>query len=56
MQPSIALSATPTPKRVGVFIRVSTTMQREQEAPEVHEQRGRDYAKMRGWEVSMSLV
>jgi site-specific DNA recombinase len=38
-------------KRVGLWVRVSTDMQVEDESPEHHEARGRMYAEMKGWEV-----
>jgi site-specific DNA recombinase len=38
-------------KRVGIWVRVSTDMQVEDESPENHEARGRMYAEMKEWEV-----
>lgn len=38
-------------KRVGLWVRVSTDMQVEDESPEHHEARGRMYAEMKEWEV-----
>jgi site-specific DNA recombinase len=41
------------PKRVGIWIRVSTDMQVESESPEHHEQHARYYVKNKaGWEVA----
>lgn len=39
------------PKRVGIWIRVSTEDQAKGESPEHHEKRARMYAESRGWEV-----
>jgi len=39
------------PKRVGIWIRVSTEDQARGESPEHHEHRARSYAQIRGWEV-----
>jgi DNA invertase Pin-like site-specific DNA recombinase len=39
------------PKRVGVWIRVSTEDQAKGESPEHHEARARMYAEMKGWEI-----
>lgn len=39
------------PKRVGLWIRVSTDHQAEGESPEHHEERGRKYAEAKGWRV-----
>jgi site-specific DNA recombinase len=39
------------PKRVGIWIRVSTDLQVETESPQHHEQRGRFYAEAKGWQV-----
>ena len=44
-------SAGDNPKRVGVWIRVSTEDQVRGESPEHHEKRARYYAESRGWEV-----
>jgi site-specific DNA recombinase len=41
-----------TPKRVGIWIRVSTEDQVRGESPEHHEKRARAYAEARGWEVA----
>lgn len=41
-----------TTKRVGIWIRVSTEMQVQDESPEHHEKRGRLYAEAKGWEVA----
>src|SRR5258705_8565858 len=38
-------------KNVGIWIRVSTTMQVQDESPEHHEKRARIYAEQRGWNV-----
>ena len=38
-------------KRVGIWVRVSTEFQVENDSPEVHEQRARYYAQAKGWEV-----
>jgi len=38
-------------KHVGIWVRVSTDMQVEDESPEHHEARGRMYAEMKGWVV-----
>jgi len=38
-------------KRVGIWIRVSTERQVEDESPEHHEMRGRYYAETRNWQV-----
>jgi site-specific DNA recombinase len=38
-------------KRVGIWIRVSTEMQVENESAEHHEQRARYYAQAKGWEI-----
>jgi site-specific DNA recombinase len=43
--------AEPAPKRVGIWIRVSTEDQAKGESPEHHEHRARSYAQIRGWEV-----
>ncbi len=40
------------PKRVGIWIRVSTPDQAEGESPAHHEARGRMYAEMKGWEIA----
>lgn len=40
-----------TVKQVGIWIRVSTEMQVQDESPEHHEQRARYYAKSKGWDV-----
>lgn len=45
------LHETKTPKRVGIWIRVSTEDQARGESPEHHEQRARLYAELRGWKV-----
>ncbi len=39
-------------KRVGLWIRVSTEMQVQDESPEHHEKRGRMYAEAKGWDVA----
>jgi site-specific DNA recombinase len=39
------------PKRVGIWIRVSTEDQARGESPEHHEHRARSYAQIRAWEV-----
>lgn len=39
------------PKRVGIWLRVSTEDQVRGESPEHHERRARAYAEARGWEV-----
>ncbi len=39
-------------KRVGIWIRVSTDKQVEDESPEHHEKRARLYAEAKGWEVT----
>ena len=39
------------PKRVGIWIRVSTDMQVEAESPEHHERRARYYTESKGWQV-----
>lgn len=44
-------SAGATPKRVGVWIRVSTEDQAQGESPEHHEHRAREYAKFNNWHV-----
>jgi len=46
-----ALSENHEPKRVGLWIRVSTEEQAKGESPEHHEIRGRMYAEMKGWTV-----
>lgn len=38
-------------KRVGIWVRVSTDLKSQEESPEHHEQRGRHYAKFKGWQV-----
>jgi site-specific DNA recombinase len=43
--------ADPSPKRVAIWIRVSTEDQARGESPEHHEHRARAYAQIRGWEV-----
>ncbi len=43
--------ADPAPKRVAIWIRVSTEDQARGESPEHHEYRARAYAEIRGWEV-----
>jgi len=43
--------ATTEPKRVGIWIRVSTEDQARGESPEHHERRARMYAEAKGWEV-----
>ena len=40
------------PKRVGIWIRVSTEQQGQSESPENHERRAREYAQLRGWCVA----
>jgi site-specific DNA recombinase len=40
-----------TIKHVGIWIRVSTDMQVKDESPEHHEQRARNYAQLRDWNV-----
>ena len=40
-----------SPKRVGIWVRVSTDMQVEAESPEHHERRGRYYSESKGWQV-----
>lgn len=39
------------PKKVGIWLRVSTEMQVESESPEHHEKRARLYAEAKGWEI-----
>lgn len=39
------------PKRVGIWIRVSTEDQARGESPEHHERRARAYAESKGWSV-----
>lgn len=39
------------PKKVGIWLRVSTEMQVESDSPEHHEKRGRLYADAKEWEV-----
>lgn len=39
-------------KQVGIWIRVSTDFQVDDESPEVHEQRARHYCKAKGWGVA----
>ena len=39
------------PRKVGIWVRVSTEQQVLDEAPEVHEFRARAYAESRGWDV-----
>lgn len=39
------------PKRVGIWIRVSTEDQVRGESPETHERRARLYAEAKGWDV-----
>jgi site-specific DNA recombinase len=39
------------PKKVGIWIRVSTDIQVKDDSPEHHERRGRAYAEAKGWEV-----
>lgn len=51
MRNHINPSASGEGKRVGLWIRVSTDMQVEDESPEHHEARGRMYAEMKGWTV-----
>ncbi|MBU6401584.1 MAG: recombinase family protein [Verrucomicrobia bacterium] len=41
----------PTPKNVGIWIRVSTEDQARGESPQHHEARAREYAKWNKWEV-----
>ena len=43
--------ATHEPKRVGIWIRVSTEDQARSESPEHHEKRARLYAESKGWQV-----
>ena len=43
---------TPAPKRVGIWIRVSTEDQARGESPEHHEKRAHYFAESRGWEVA----
>ncbi len=38
-------------KRVGIWIRVSTSMQAQGDSPEIHEKRARMYAELKGWDV-----
>ena len=38
-------------KRIGIWIRVSTEDQAQGESPQVHEQRARAYAEMKGWTI-----
>lgn len=40
-----------TKKNVGIWIRVSTDMQVQDESPEHHEKRARNYAEAKGWNV-----
>lgn len=40
-----------TRKNVGIWIRVSTDMQVQDESPEHHEKRARNYAEAKGWNV-----
>lgn len=40
-----------TSKRVGIFIRVSTDMQVQEESPEHHIKRAELYAEAKGWQV-----
>ena len=40
-----------TKKNVGICIRVSTDMQVQDESPEHHEKRARNYAEAKGWNV-----
>lgn len=40
-----------SPKRVGIWIRVSTEQQVKEESPEHHERRARYYAESKGWTV-----
>lgn len=40
-----------TSKNVGIWIRVSTDLQVDSESPEHHEERARQYAKAKGWNV-----
>jgi site-specific DNA recombinase len=40
-----------TPKNVGIWIRVSTEMQVQDDSPEHHEMRARNYAQAKGWNV-----
>jgi site-specific DNA recombinase len=47
------LRNTEGPKRVGVWIRVSTEDQVRGESPEHHERRARFYAESKGWEVAV---
>jgi len=42
---------TTNPKRVGIWIRVSTDMQVRDESPEHHEKRARYYTEAKGWHV-----
>jgi site-specific DNA recombinase len=42
---------TTNPKRVGIFIRVSTDIQVRDESPEHHESRARYYTEAKGWQV-----
>ncbi len=39
------------PKRVGIWIRVSTDLKSQEESPDHHEQRGRYYAEAKNWRV-----
>ncbi|HEV8579656.1 MAG TPA: recombinase family protein [Thermoanaerobaculia bacterium] len=41
-----------SPKRVGIWVRVSTNEQAEGESPAHHEARGRMYAEMKRWQVA----
>ena len=40
-----------TKKNIGIWIRVSTDMQVQDESPEHHEKRARNYAEAKGWNV-----
>jgi site-specific DNA recombinase len=45
------VQASPRPKEVGIWIRVSTEDQAKGESPEHHEKRARYYAESKGWRV-----
>lgn len=45
------MTNTDSPKKVGVWIRVSTEDQAKGESPQTHEQRARMYAELKGWHV-----
>jgi site-specific DNA recombinase len=48
---AVSMNQNSLPRRVGIWIRVSTEMQAQGDSPEHHEKRAREYAESRGWQV-----